>query len=99
MDIATRKIHNTAKKYKENENMKKSKLAPISGPASIILGIVGIFTGTYIIGGFLGIAGLIFGLISYADTDNKAISYIGIILSLIAIAWICILCIVWAANP
>lgn len=53
--------------------MKKSKLAPIAGPAAIILEII-------------GIAGLIFGLISYADTDNKTVSYIGIVLSEIAIA-------------
>lgn len=66
--------------------MKKSKLAPIAGPAAIILGII-------------GIAGLIFGLISYADTDNKTVSYIGIVLSEIAIAWTCIFYYLWDVIP
>lgn len=79
--------------------MKKSKLAPIAGPISIILGLVGFITGIYIIGGYLGIIGLIFGLISYADTDNKTVSHIGITLSLIAIAWTCIFYTLWDHIP
>lgn len=79
--------------------MKKSKLAPIAGPLSIILGLIGIFTGIYIIGGHLGIARLIFGLISYADTDNKVVSYIGIALSLIAVAWMLIFFSLWDKIP
>lgn len=79
--------------------MKRSKLAPIAGPISIILGLVGFFTGIYIIGGYLGIIGLIFGLIIYADTDNETISHIGITLSLIAIAWTCIFYLLWDHIP
>ncbi len=79
--------------------MRKSKLAPIAGPLSIILGLIGIITGIYIIGGYLGIAGLILGLISYDDTDNKAVSYIGIALSLIAIAWMLIFFSLWDKIP
>lgn len=79
--------------------MKKSKLAPISGPAAIILGIIGIATGIYIIGGIIGVVGLIFGLISYADTDNKTVSYIGIVLSVVAIAWTCIFYYLWDVIP
>lgn len=79
--------------------MKKSKLAPISGPISIILGIIGIATGIYIIGGFLGAIGLIFGLICYADTDNKVLAYIGIVLSLVASAWTCIFFYLWDVIP
>lgn len=77
--------------------MKKSKLAPISGPASIILGVIGIITGIYIIGGLLGIIGLIFGLISYADTNKNTISCIGVILSTVAIGWTCIFYYLWGA--
>lgn len=77
--------------------MNTSKLAPIAGPASIILGIIGIVTGIYIIGGLLGIIGLIFGLISYADTNNKIVSYIGIVLSVVAIAWTCIFYYLWGS--
>ncbi|MBO5208027.1 MAG: hypothetical protein J6B68_01645 [Lachnospiraceae bacterium] len=77
--------------------MKKSKLAPIAGPASIILGVIGIITGIYIIGGILGIIGLILGLISYADTNKNTISYIGVILSTVAIAWTCIFYYLWGA--
>ncbi len=70
----------------------KNTLTQLSGIISIILGIVGIATGIYIIGGILGAIGLIFGLISYADTDNKVLAYIGIILSCAAVAWTCIFC-------
>lgn len=79
--------------------MKESKLAPIVGPISIILGIIGILTGIYFIGAFIGTIGFIFGLISYADTDNKPVSYLGIILSEAAIAWTLIFCIMWNWVP
>ena len=73
--------------------MKESKLAPFAGFISIILGVIGIATAHYIVGGILGVIGFIFGIISYADTDKKVLSYIGIFLSLAAVAWLCILCI------
>lgn len=79
--------------------MKESKLAPFSGALSIILGIVGILTGIYAIGGILGTLGFIFGVISYADTDKKVLSYIGIFLSFCAVAWTCIFYILWDAIP
>lgn len=79
--------------------MKKSKFAPISGPASIILGIIGIATGIYVIGGILGAIGLIFGLICYADTNNKVLAYIGIVLSWAASAWACIFLYLYDAIP
>ena len=78
--------------------MKESKLAPFAGIISIVLGIVGIVTVQYFIGGILGAIGFIFGIISYADTDKKVISYIGIFLSLAAVAWICIVCVLGESN-
>ncbi len=79
--------------------MKESKLAPFAGIISIVLGIVGFLTVEYVIGGILGAIGFIFGAISYADTDKKVLSYIGIFLSLAAFAWLCILCVIWNSNP
>ncbi len=79
--------------------MKESKLAPFAGFISVILGIVGIITAHYVIGGILGAIGFIFGVISYADTDKKVLSYIGIFLSLTALAWLFILCVFWNAIP
>jgi len=79
--------------------MKKSKLAPIAAPASIILGIIGIITGIYAIGGLIGVAGWIFGLIGYGDTNNSRLSCIGVILSVIAIAWTCIFYTLWDTVP
>lgn len=84
---------------RKNETMKKSKIAPIAGPLSIILGLIGIFTGIYIIGAYVGIVGLLLGLTSYADTDNKPVSYIGIVLSLAAIAWTLIFFSLWDKIP
>lgn len=48
----------------------KNILTQFLGGISIILGIIGIVTGIYIIGGLLGVIGLLFELLSYADTDN-----------------------------
>ena len=79
--------------------MKESKFAPIAGPLSIILGIIGIATGIYIIGAFIGLIGLIFGYINYDGSESKAIAYIGIILSNVAIAWTCIFYILWDNIP
>lgn len=79
--------------------MKKSKLAPIAAPASIILGIIGIITGIYIIGGILGVIGWIFGLIGYSDSGNPRLACIGVILSVIAVAWTCIFYSLWDAIP
>ena len=79
--------------------MKKSKLAPISGPASIILGIIGIATGIYYIGGLLAIVGLLLGFICYLDTGNKIVAYIGIVLCNVAITWTWFFYYVWDLLP
>ncbi|MBO5209840.1 MAG: hypothetical protein J6B68_10955 [Lachnospiraceae bacterium] len=76
--------------------MKGFKIAPVAGVISIILGIIGIATGIYIIGTIFGTIGVIFGLISYADTKNTVLSYIGIFLSMAAVAWTCIFYYLWA---
>lgn len=74
-------------------------LTKLSGPISIILGAIGIVTGIYIIGGILGVIGLLFGLSCYADTDNRIVAYIGIFLSLAAVAWTCIFYSIWDSIP
>lgn len=79
--------------------MKDSKLAPIAGPLSIILGIIGIATGIYIIGAFIGLVGLIMGFVNYDSSDSKVMAYIGIILSILAIIWTCTFYILWDNIP
>lgn len=79
--------------------MNESKIATIAGPVSIILGIIGIATGIYIVGGIIGTVALIFGFLSYSDSTNKAVTYIGIVLSILAIAWTCTFYILWDKIP
>lgn len=71
----------------------REKIAPIAGYISIVLGIIGIATGIYIIGGFIGVIGLLFALSGYGYINIKLI-YIGIFLNNLAILWFCILCII-----
>ncbi len=75
--------------------MRSSKISPAAGGISIVLGLIGIFTGIYIIGGIIGIAGLILGFIGYPE--NRKVSLIGIFLSLAAIAWTLIFYTLWDA--
>lgn len=95
--------HLNRKKHKqfftERIHIKKSKLAPIAAPASILLGIIGIITGIYIIGGILGVIGWIFGLIGYNDSGNPWLACIGVILSAIAVACTCIFYTLWDVVP
>lgn len=79
--------------------MKESKLAPIAGPLSIILGIIGIATGIYIIRAFIGLVGLIMGFINYEGSESKVLAYIGIILSNLSIVWTCTFYILWDKIP
>lgn len=78
--------------------MRPSKIAPIARGLSIVIGIIGIATGVYIIGAFLGIVGYILGLISHIDTDNKLVARIGIVLSSVAIIWFSLLVILLESN-
>lgn len=71
----------------------REKIAPIAGYAAIVFGIIGIMTGTYIIGGFVGAAGLMLALSGYGYIDIK-LTYLGVFLNNMAILWLCILCIV-----
>lgn len=67
------------------------KLSSVASPVSIILGIIGIATGHYIIGAFIGLIGVLFGFVGYSDAENNPIlAKIGIFLSFVAIAWTCI---------
>lgn len=60
---------------------------------SIILGIAGIFTAHYIIGGPLAVIGFWFYVMSVENCPNKTTPIIGAIVSIIALGWFAFLCI------
>ena len=70
----------------------REKVAPIAGYIAILLGIIGIITGQYVIGGFIGVIGLLCSFAGYGYINTK-LTYIGVILNELAILWVSILCI------
>lgn len=60
---------------------------------SIILGIAGIFTAHYLVGGPLAIIGYWLSVMSVEKCENKATPIIGAIVSIIALGWFAFLCI------
>ena len=60
---------------------------------SIFLGVAGILTAHYIIGGPLAMIGYWFSITSIENCENKTIPIIGIIVSIIGFAWFAFLCI------
>lgn len=70
----------------------REKVAPIAGYISIVLGVIGIVTGVYVIGGFIGVVGLLFAFSGYGYINIK-LTYAGVFLNNLAILWFGILCI------
>ena len=60
---------------------------------SIILGVAGILTAHFIIGGPLSVIGYWLSIISVENCENKATPIIGVIVSIIGFAWFAFLCI------
>ena len=59
---------------------------------SIILGIAGIITAHYVVGGPLSVIGIWLYAISIENCGNKITPIIGAIVSIIGIAWFALLC-------
>lgn len=72
--------------------MFSEKVSFIFSIISIILGIAGIFTAHYIIGGPLAVVGFWFFAMSVENCENKITPIIGAIVSIIALAWFAFLC-------
>lgn len=60
---------------------------------SIILGVAGILTAHYIIGGPLAMIGYLLSIMCVENCENKITPIIGVIVSVIGFAWFALLCI------
>ena len=60
---------------------------------SIVLGVAGILTAHYIIGGPLAMIGYWLSIMSFENCEKKIVSIIGAIVSTIGFAWFAFLCI------
>ena len=73
--------------------MFSAQLSFIFSIISIILGIAGILTAHYLIGGPLAVIGFWFYAMCVENCENKITPIIGAIVSIIGIAWFAFLCI------
>ena len=73
--------------------MFSQQLSNIFAILSIVLGLAGIVTAHYIIGGPLAVFGFILATMSVENIEKTLFTLIGFILSVIGIAWFALLCI------
>lgn len=73
--------------------MFSEQLSNIFAILSIVLGLAGIVTAHYVVGGPLAIFGFILATMSVENSEKSLFSIIGFILSIIGIAWFALLCI------
>ena len=73
--------------------MFSEQLSNIFAILSIVLGLAGIVTAHYVVGGPLAIFGFVLAAMSVENSEKSLFSIIGFILSIIGIAWFALLCI------
>lgn len=73
--------------------MFSSQLSFIFSTISILLGMIGIFTAHYVIGGPLAAIGFLFSAMSCENCEKALFPIIGGILCIIALGWFSFLCI------